>query len=172
MNLLKTTILTAACAGTANAWKSVGHLLVARIAHDILETESPDTITKVESILKPMQKDFPTWTTKEGNHPFVECTTYADDIKYKGGSFQSPWHFDDEPYLDEGGTIADFNYTIPPHNNTEAVDAIVNMFNKVSGYKDTYIYKSLISHGPSGHSDIDSISNAMRFLIHYVGDAH
>ena len=172
MNLLKTFVASLAFASTAHAWKSVGHLLVARIAHDILENTSPDTITKVENVLKPFQDHFPSWTKAEGKHPMVECTTYADDIKYKGGGFQSPWHFDDAPYLDQGGSIHDFNFTVPDHNNTEAINGIVGMFNKVSGYKNNYIYQTILKNGPSGHTDNDSISTAMRFLIHYVGDAH
>ena len=45
--------------------------------------------------------------TNEGNNPFTECATWADDIKGKGYSFQSPWHFINTPYYDEEGTTAD-----------------------------------------------------------------
>ena len=69
------------------AWSGAGHLLIARIAETILEKESPQTIKDVESILSILQKDFSNWTYKEKDHPFVECVTYADDIKYKGGSW-------------------------------------------------------------------------------------
>jgi hypothetical protein len=36
----------------------------------------------------------------ERNYPFVECATFADEIKLKGMTWQSDWHFDDQPYLD------------------------------------------------------------------------
>jgi hypothetical protein len=47
-------------------------------------------------------------TPHEGLYPFVECATFADEIKAKGGRFQSGWHFVDSPYLDEGGKIEDY----------------------------------------------------------------
>ena len=77
-------ILKAAVLLTINsvsAWKFASHLLTARIAYNKLFKESPQTIQEVDQILKILETDFPTWTTKEGNHPFVECATFADDIK-------------------------------------------------------------------------------------------
>jgi len=38
--------------------------------------------------------------TTEKSHPFTECATFADDIKGKGYSFQSDWHYINYPYLD------------------------------------------------------------------------
>lgn len=67
-----------------NAWFGKGHLLVARIAQDVLKEDSPETITKVEGILQILKKSDPEWTKKEGKHPIVECATFADDIKGKG----------------------------------------------------------------------------------------
>jgi hypothetical protein len=75
--------------------------LVARIAYNILEQESPETIQGVENILKSLETSGSTWTTGEKDHPFVECVTFADNIKNKGGSYQSNWHFVDTPYYDE-----------------------------------------------------------------------
>ena len=138
MNLLKTTSIVAL--STVSAWSSAGHLLVARIAYDILEKESPSTVTKVESVLKILKDSQPSWTEKEGAHPFVECTTYADDIKYKGGSYQSSWHFVNDPYLDQGGKVSDFSFKAPPHNSTEAVNSIVDWYNGASGFKSSPIY--------------------------------
>lgn len=51
----------------------------------------------------------PTLTTREVNHPFTETATFADDIK-STYSFQSGWHFIDEPYLEEGGSLDDFSF--------------------------------------------------------------
>ena len=50
----------------------------------------------------------PSMTSLEGDYPFVECSTFADEIKAKGGSYQSGWHFIDTPFLDEGGSVDDF----------------------------------------------------------------
>lgn len=64
----------------------------------------------------------------------VECVLYADDIKYRGGVYQSTWHFLNLPYFDEGGDLQDFKFTYPKHNITEAIDAIRMWLNKESGY--------------------------------------
>lgn len=50
----------------------------------------------------------PDMTSLEGDYPFVECSTFADEIKSKGGSYQADWHFIDNPFLDEGGSIDDY----------------------------------------------------------------
>jgi len=57
--------------------------------------------------MEPLQKYYSSLMTNEGNNPFTECATWADDIKGKGYSFQSPWHFINTPYYDEEGTTAD-----------------------------------------------------------------
>merc|ERR1712147_56755 len=92
--------LSVAIIGQAAAWFGTGHLLTARIAYDHLQEKSPSTITKVETILKKLQETDPSWTKSEGHHPFVECATFADEIKGKGGRWQSDWHFTDTPFVD------------------------------------------------------------------------
>jgi len=47
----------------------------------------------------------------------------------KGGSYQSGWHFIDTPDLDEGGTLADYDFTKDDHNITEALAALTNWIN-------------------------------------------
>jgi hypothetical protein len=79
----------------AKAWWANGHLFVARIAYELLQKDSAVVIDDVNEILDVLKKSDPSWTKKEDQHPFVECVTFADDIKYKGGSYQSPWHFID-----------------------------------------------------------------------------
>lgn len=71
----------------------------------------------------------------------VECVTFADDIKSKGGSYQSGWHFIDTPFLDEGGDISDYDFTFDAHNVTEAITAIKDWVNKADGYKDSFEYQ-------------------------------
>jgi len=82
-----------------------------------------------------------TWTIKEGKHPMVECVCYADDIKYKGGVYQSQWHFLNIPYFDEGGDIDDYRFKYPKHNITEALEGIRMWMNEEEGYDKTYIYE-------------------------------
>jgi len=103
----------------------------------------------------------------------VECATFADDIKGKGGRWQSSWHFIDQPYLDQGGTIADYPEFVPDtHNITEATSAIVSWFKKAPGYKETYEYKTIREHEYHTTDEAVGLSTAMRLLIHYVGDVH
>jgi hypothetical protein len=80
--------LSVAIIGQAAAWFGTGHLLTARIAYDILSEKSPATITNVENILKTLNSSDPAWVKSEGKHPFVECATFADEIKGKGGRWQ------------------------------------------------------------------------------------
>lgn len=121
---MKFTIAVAALVGNASAWFGTGHLLTARIAQEVLSEEAPEVLTKVTDILSVLEKSDPTYTKNEGKHAFVECATYADDIKYRGGQYQAGWHFIDQPYLDQGGKISDFNFTFDAHNVTEAITAI------------------------------------------------
>lgn len=102
----------------------------------------------------------------------VECVTFADDIKYKGGGYQSGWHFIDTPYLDQGGSIDDYNFTPDAHNVTEAITSLNSWFNKEDGYENTYQYQQIMSHGLKTKTDMDGLSTAMRLLLHYVGDVH
>lgn len=82
----------------------------------------------------------PNLTKLENKQPFVECAVFADDIKFKGGSYQSPWHFFDKPLLDEGGTAKDFDFEIPTSNVTGAINAIVDMFNEEPDYQNNQYY--------------------------------
>lgn len=102
----------------------------------------------------------------------VECVTFADDIKYKGGGYQSGWHFIDTPFLDEGGDISDYDFTFDTHNVTEAITNLAAWVNKDDGYESTYEYEQIQSHGMKTHTEADGLSTAMRLLLHYVGDIH
>lgn len=82
-----------------------------------------------------------TWTIKEGKWPMVECVCYADDIKYKGGVYQSQFHFLNIPHFDEGGGIDDYRFKYPKHNITEAIDALRMWLNVEDGYDETYLYQ-------------------------------
>ena len=57
-------------------------MLTAKIAYDHLKETNPDVLKKAEEILKPIQY----MNEHEGNHSFVECSTFADDIKDRGMS--------------------------------------------------------------------------------------
>jgi len=115
---MKFALIAAALAGTTNAWYGTGHLLVARIAYNLLEKSAPEQLEKVESIISILEKSDAKLTMNEDKHKFVECAPWADNFKYNGGFYQKGWHFIDQPYLAEGGKITDFPFVFDTHNIT------------------------------------------------------
>ena len=89
------------------AWNLQTHMIIARIAYDILEKESPDALRIAEEILSLYSDDVT--REEEGLHPFVECVTYADMIKYRGGSWQKGWHYDNLPFFSNGTDASDYD---------------------------------------------------------------
>ena len=68
-------------------------LIVARVAQFKLEKENPEVFQKALEILS--------WnlgiTRLEKDHPFVECASFADEIKKTGFKALDNWHFIDTP---------------------------------------------------------------------------
>lgn len=89
-------------AGKASAFWEYGHFFVARVAQDQLSfTQAGQAaLEQAKQLLSIYANAHPEMVTSEGAYPFVECATFADEIKAKGGSWQSGWHFVDTPYLD------------------------------------------------------------------------
>ncbi len=80
-------------------------------------------------------------TKSEGEHPFVECATFADEIKGRGMYWQAGWHFVDQPYLDDGGTVDDYpNFDFDMHNVKRAIPAPVDWITEQGDYKQTFVY--------------------------------
>ena len=98
-------LVASLCVDQAQAWWGTGHLIVSRIGFDLLQKNAPNALSAAQELLGSF-----TLNQNEGDHSFVECATYGDDMKGKGGSYQSGWHFIDTPYLDEGGDISDYNF--------------------------------------------------------------
>ena len=72
---------------------------------------------------------------KEENYPFVECASFADDIKSKGGNWQAEWHFVDNPYIDDGSSITDHpNFVFNVENITLVIPQIVNWLSNTGDY--------------------------------------
>lgn len=137
---MKTLAIIALFLSLANAWWDHGHLLTALIAEKILLKEDSKTHDQALTILETLKIADPKWTTSEDKHPFVECATFADEIKKKGGQWQSGWHFIDEPFLDEGGKISDYDFQFDTHNVTEVINALNMWFNQSEGYTSTFEY--------------------------------
>ena len=77
-------------ATTLQAWSINGHLYVASIAERVLEDEAPGTLREAYKMLGYLQSYSQTpasdkdWTYREVDHALVECSTFADDWKYRG----------------------------------------------------------------------------------------
>ncbi len=78
------------------------------MAYNQLLNENPMALNAANDLLKVYGDAEPSMTHLEGEYPFVECSTFADEIKGKGGYWQSGWHFIDTPLLDEGGSVNDY----------------------------------------------------------------
>jgi hypothetical protein len=115
----------------------------------------------------------PELTYREEDHPFVECSTFADDIKYHGGAWQSDFHFEDKVYQpsDDHGT---YNYDQNNHNMTYGCANLIQWLSvRDDGeqYKSSYIYDFIQNRLYPG-DELLAQSYALRMLIHYVGDMH
>lgn len=108
---------------------------------------------------------------REVDHPFVECSTFADDIKYHGGAWQSDFHFEDNVWNEDDG---DYNIQYHPHNMTYAIFNLVQWLSPADDgddYKQSYIYDYIQNRLYPGNEDVAQ-SYALRLLIHYIGDMH
>ena len=83
--------------------------------------------------------------------------------------WQSNWHFVNEPYLDQGGTLDDFPDFKPP--SARIYDALNDLtkFLKGDDIKDSVYIKTIEDHFPN---EDDQKSFALRLVIHYTGDIH
>lgn len=121
-----------------NLLQFIDNSLVSRIAYDKLEKERPAALKKANDLLKFLNDFSPKGLhkKKERDFPFVECSTLADDIKYRGGSWQSDWHFIDKPWFDQGGKPEDFpDYKINERNLTLVIPEIIKWLRKDEGYE-------------------------------------
>ena len=80
----------------------------------------------------------------EGSYPFVECSTFADQLKETGQKWQNNWHFVDTPYLDQGGDLKDYpNFKYDPDSIVRAIENINNWLLEKGDYKNNFVYKNI-----------------------------
>lgn len=122
-------------------------------------------------MLAPLKRHYPEITKSEGSHPFVECATFADVIKGLGYTWQSGWHFIDQPYVNQAGKdISDYPGFVPDvEDNVQALYALTNFLTETGDYTSTTYYQQIKDHFPLLQ---DQQSFALRLIIHYVGDVH
>jgi len=107
--------------------------------------------------------------THESNHTFVECATFADDMKYHGEAWQSDYHFKTIPFIEEGEE-ADYKISSSSRNITVGMYDIVAWLSGKQGtdYLTSYMYTFLMNKF-ANDEDVAK-SYALRLLIHYLGD--
>jgi hypothetical protein len=112
-------------------------------------------------------------TPHEGSYPFVECATFADEIKAKGGRFQSSWHFVDTPYLDtEGDSIGNYPlFKFEDESIDKVIPALIEMISESEDYQNSFFFTTMMRQLPR-LSDEERLSYALRLLIHFIGDIH
>jgi len=86
--------------GAVASYSINGHMAVANIGQDLLTTNNPTVLAAAVAELVPLQQYDPDLVYREGMYPFIECSTFADDIKYHGGAWQSDYHFINFPFID------------------------------------------------------------------------
>jgi hypothetical protein len=112
-----------------------------------------------------------TLTSEEGKHMFVEAARFADYIKYvSGGSWQSPYHYIDIPYITEG-TAADYKIAPATKDLTMGIENIIDWLSGKNGdaYLNSYMYTYLNNKLYPGKPHLAK-SYALRLLIHFMGD--
>lgn len=139
------------------------------MAYDILKKEAPAALKNCETLLEVMSGE--TITDSEKDHIFVEAAPFADMVKYKGGGWQSTWHFVDIPYFDKGGDLKDFpDFKLDPKNISEAIPGITNWLQGKPGYQSSFAYTTIMNYVKNDEQR--GKSYATRLLIHYLGDIH
>lgn len=146
------------------------YILVARRAQELLQSQDYPAYQAALAELAVLKASHPSLTTSENSHPITECATFADDVKGKGYSFQSGWHFIDQPYLDQGGSLDDFKFTVDTYDVLDALENLTAwLSNDGTDYQSGYYYKTVKSYFSN---EADARSFALRLIIHYVGDIH
>ena len=124
MKILSAILFVTSITNRVKSWSINGHLFVANIAQDLLQQNSPAAFNQALTTLNYLTVYNATLTIGEGNYPYVECATFADDIKYHGGAWQSDFHFVDNPFVADG-KASDYKIPTANHNLTYGIEMIV-----------------------------------------------
>jgi hypothetical protein len=164
-----TVVALTALAAKVNAFYGTAHMLVSHYAAMILQVEAPEILAEAETMLAILQASNPDLTTDEGNYPFTECANFADNIKGMGYSFQSDWHFNDQIYLADGGTVDDYDYVKPDYDILGALQSLTDFLTGTADIDSDYYLSTIGDY----FSDLgDQQSFALRLIVHYCGDIH
>jgi hypothetical protein len=132
----------------ARAWWEAGHMLVARIAQDVLQAENQSAYRAAMDLILALGN-----FTDGRSNTFVESAVWADDVKDTGFHAWDSFHFLDRVYDPDGMVVV-----------MDTHDKDINSVNMVGWCKSVLQY----------HRGISCFERALmlRMLIHVVGDIH
>ena len=139
---------------SAWAWGCEGHQVIAVIAESNL---TPHVLAAVKQILNdhPIDPALDRWCKEGGGDPLADASTWPDDIRIFRPE-TAPWHYIDIP---DGAGRHDLTKFCPlPHSCVTQV------------IKDQLAI--LRESGNISENDSQKRTEALRFLIHFVGDLH
>ena len=114
---------------STSAWSINGHLYVAAIAERLLQENSPDSLQASYDLLQKMTDVYPEMTFRERDHALVECSTFADDWKYRGEAWQGYYHYININWF-ETGSESDYDVS---NNTKDIVDGCDQIIAWLSG---------------------------------------
>jgi hypothetical protein len=137
-------------ASEATAWGCDGHRAVVYIAERLLP---PATITIVRSVLAaaPIDPSLRRFCQPLADDPIADASTWADDYRDVDATTFG-WHFIDVP---RNRRLTVSNEPSYCHGGNCVVEAILAQYRVLSG-----------------SADVVGKANALRFLLHFIGDLH
>ena len=130
-------------------WGAGGHMIVAQIAYDQISADDPIAKAEVDRLLE-IQIAPVSITAKSTD--FINAAHWADDVRTVGGFTQTAGeHFIDYPFADDGTTL--------PTDLPTADNVVVALAKNVGILQ-------------SSTADDQAKAQALRFVIHFVGDIH
>lgn len=143
-------LLLTAGASPAAAWGCDGHQAVAMLAERLL---SPATVAAMKQVLAsaPVDPRIRAFCDGVPGDPIAESATWADDFRSLDPATGN-WHFINIPLI-RGGDVGNYEQYCP--NGQCVVDAIATQFEILQTSADPLLK-----------------ANALRFLIHFIGDLH
>ena len=110
LNLLTLYVLLSIC-GISNGWGCPGHMIVAQIARNKLESVSTEYVTLLDTVIKHMNEP-------DQPYNYLELACFADDIISTGFGFFNTWHYWDHPIYD--GKINQEKISKPNHTTSNS----------------------------------------------------
>lgn len=130
------------------SWGCTGHMLVAQIAQNDLQSELPEAFTWASGLVGNLAGVL----THNTSNTFVESACWADDIKAFNLVAMNDWHFYAKPY------------------NPDGLINVIEMFNGDALWAIDQLSGTLTA--ANREEAPFETSFAMRYLIHIIGDIH